>query len=283
MLSASIATLRERKRSLAAESAALTSDAKRQRRRLRMSAAAAARQWVLDEGLRRRVLLIYTLADCTPEPAALYLTAAAAERHWPPRDNADIVRTIEDAFLAADVDEIASLSDVAHPLDAAALRPAIACVEQWRLRSWVEVQNRRGVNPDTRLVLEEFEQMRAALPADLRPGLWLGTPGARVRATRWRRRLGGRFAPLRPRDVVPLPELRARVCGLAVPWDWHAIMSCGSEFGTDFLARIWPRILCHFLAMLKESINIVTNCCRNLGPESGQKSCPFLGRRFGAI
>lgn len=108
MASRAIQDLMARKRALSAELAELGKESKRLRRRARDASAASSRQWVLDEGLRRRTLLIYMLADCTAAPVVVYLVGVASQRHWPAKDTGDVARLVEDVFLAADVDELAA-------------------------------------------------------------------------------------------------------------------------------------------------------------------------------
>lgn len=265
---------------MSVEQAAVTTEAKRLRRRIRDSQAAAERHWVLNEHLRIRALLVYTLAECSVEPAVVYVSSEAARRGWPVRTEAEIARMVEDLFLAADDDEIESFHDQATPSDPDAMRAALAWVEQWRLRPWAESNNRLGIHPDTRLAIETYEARRAALPADLRPRLWLGTPGARKRGTRWRERWGGRDGSLRPRDVAPLPQLRERVCASAGKW---VVMSRVSQFpnfglhrhqvGHDFLPRFRARFWDRFLALALVNNNDVT-ICHNIWQKRGALFVP---------
>ena len=56
---------------------------------------------------------------------------------WPqPKPDEALARTVEDEFLAVDEQYFAALVDLNDPADPAALRDAIAFVEEWRVAVW---------------------------------------------------------------------------------------------------------------------------------------------------
>lgn len=208
-----LADLRKRLRENQEEEARLRTEYKRARRREVDRRAAAAREWSLTESLLHTVLIMYVLADNAVEPSIVFLRQRARQRHWPERSDEDIGSLVEDAFLAADVDALASLSDLDNPSDSAALAAALDYVEQWRVQAWTEARNRLGTAVPTRDVLSQFQERQAALPLALRPRAW-GTSemgSARMRLTRWRQRWGGRVTSLRPREVLPQDVMQEKV------------------------------------------------------------------------
>ena len=89
--------------------------------------------------------------------------------------------------------------------------------EEWGLKEWAEDLNRRrGLAPSTAAVLQEKERRRARVSAAVQPSAWGTAEGARgrMRATRWRRRWGGRFGSIRKREDVTPEELRAKAGAL---------------------------------------------------------------------
>lgn len=206
------ATLRERKRALSASIAEATREARRLKTQLRRTTASAARAWVLPEYLRRVVLIVHLLAHGVSEPAMVFLQQAGRQRHWPHRSDDELESLINWAVLAASVEELVALGDMEAPSDPAAMATAVDLVEQWRVACWTRAQNLKGVAPSTTVVLGEFERGRAGLPAALRVRSW-GTSAeaaARKRASRWRRRWGGRIGALRAREEVSVAEMREK-------------------------------------------------------------------------
>lgn len=202
--------MRLRRCELRREIAAVGREAKRKRWSLRQSAAAAERAWALAGSLLNTVLIICFLADGVVDPAVVFLAGAGRERHWPAKDEEELARIVNAAFMAADVLGIASLCSTDDPSDANAMRVATDVVLQWRTVAWATEQNRKGVAPGASAMLSHAERVRAALPEGVRPRPW-GVPtaaGARKRLTRLRRRWHGRLATLRAREVVPLEEMK---------------------------------------------------------------------------
>ena len=116
------------------------------------------------------------------------------------------------------------------PVNELALRRAMACVAQWRTVTWSARQTaERHVAPDTEALAVEYERVRANFVGPVLAPLWLGTAGARKQGTRLRQRWGGRFAVLRPRDVVSPAVMRAKVAAGLTYFSWGGAMElhCG--------------------------------------------------------
>ena len=204
--------LRARKRALDAEARALSTEIRKNKRAARDRAVAQARAWVLDEGVRRRALLIYVAADCCTDPAVVYLTSIGRERHWfdlADKSEDDLARLVDELFFSH-ISEVLELCDPEAPRDPDAMRDALEYVVQWYTLQWNHSQNRCGFFPVTQQVAEQFELLGAQWPDALRPRRWVGTPGARKKATRWRRRFKVRFGAARAREVLPVEEMQAK-------------------------------------------------------------------------
>ena len=200
--------LRSAKRKLSAELA----DVARHVKAARAKQKTAARAWELTGSVLRIVLAIHTFADAMVDPSIVFLKAKGRECHWGPRSDSELGELVYAAYASASVDEIASLIDFDHPVDAPALSVALSYVEQWRLKEWVTSQNRKGVAPGTGAALDRIAAQRLLLPEHLRPTPW-GTSdssASRKRVSRWRRRWGGRIAKLRIREEVLVEDMRAK-------------------------------------------------------------------------
>ena len=178
------------------------------RRARARQARAAAKAWQLTEHMRRVVLIAQHYA-LVLEPSVVYLKQQGRQRGWPVQSDEDLANMVGDMVLAADVTELGALISM---LDGAALKDAMKAVEEWRLAAWVQEQNRKGVTPSTRAVLEQFERRRGGLPEAAQPSSMgvCSDAGARKRASRWRRSWGGRLAALPVRDVIPVAEMREK-------------------------------------------------------------------------
>jgi len=205
--------LRASRRALRAAIADATRDVSTARRTAAAERASARRGWDVQGHLKDVVLLAYVLGGYAADAAACLLKRRARQYGWRDLPHDDVVRIVEDLFLASDDDELAALRDPEGPHGTAALAAATAHVEEWRLASWVIEQNRTaGVAPTTASVLERYSEHCAHLPAAINPAAphVLGSAAARLWASRWRRRLGGRVAVLRPRDQLPLDAMREK-------------------------------------------------------------------------
>ena len=210
MPGASVDDLRQRTRAAEHALADVTHQHKLAKRRHAAARAAGERAWTLSGSLLDETLLIYTLADCNVTPAVRNLASRAREHHWPPADSETAASIVTSAFLAADLDRLAALSDTDAPANLRAFRHATDVVQQWRLAEWASAQNSKGVAPSTASVLAQWEAARAAVPASVRPAAWGSTSegAARMRASRWRHRHGGRFAKLPLREAVDVPTMQ---------------------------------------------------------------------------
>ena len=207
MAGQTVATLLDERRAVG-DALAQTRAALRQAAR---RSATAARHWVLPERLRSAAIAMYQLAGAA-EPAARYLQACGAERHWPDRAQSELTVLVEDMFLHAGVDDIAALVDAHAPSDPDALAIAHKYVQEWAVAVWARGLNEgRGIAPTNHSLLTEVERHRAQIPEAFRPiGVTCGRRAKRL-LFRMRRRWGGRYAaiPVGEEHVGPA-EVRAK-------------------------------------------------------------------------
>ena len=169
--------------------------------------------WLVEGVKLNIVLAIYVLADCRHEPAVSYLRRMGRQHRWPQKSDTELTVLVEDMFLAADINQLASLSNVDHHDDSHVLRAATDYVWQWRLASWAAKQNDKGITPPTTLVLDQWAKNRIA---DLRPPYLDSTAfaSARMRALRWRRKFGGRIGAIRVRQHTPVDVMQSKVSSM---------------------------------------------------------------------
>ena len=212
LMAAALEQLREHKRKVKEEEASVSRALKQARQRNAGKAAAEDRAWKLVGALLNIVLIIYTLADCEAVPAITFLQKRRLQFHWPARSDDDVRVIVEEAYLAADVDELVALTYASAPSDIGAFRIAVRIVEGWRIAQWTQEQNLRGDAPSTRLVLGRFAMRRLAFPPAVRPETMghAGESAARKRVARWRRLWGGRIATVPVREEIPVMELRSK-------------------------------------------------------------------------
>ena len=206
--------LQERKRKLAAVLAENMREARQLKQRAKDGERGKAKAWKLSSFLQNAVLIIYTLTGCATEPVVTFLANNAKMRHWPEKSEEELISMLDELSHAVDVAQLAALTDLAAPTDEAAMKAALVYVEQWRLADWTRGLNAGpGVAPSTQSVLMHLEQQRGQLPEAVRPKP-LGTTSdasARVWATAWRRRWGGKHGRIQIRDDVPQAELVRKV------------------------------------------------------------------------
>ena len=204
---------RERKRALTAELADVHRAAKRVRKREATRRSASARVWLVEGVKLNIVLAIYVLADCRHEPAVSYFRRMGRQHRWLQNSDTELIVLVEDLFLAADINQLASLSNVDHHDGSHVLRAATDYVWQWRLASWTAQQNDKGITPPTSLVLDQWAKNRIA---DLRPPYLDSTAfaSARMRALRWRRKFGGRIGAIRVRQHTPVDVMQSKVSSM---------------------------------------------------------------------
>ena len=133
-------------------------------------------------------------SPAAPQLSAPHTVSDPANLPW------ELRRLAEDEFMAADLEELAALSDAGAEAAAAKLEV------EWRVACWVAQKNRMGVSPSTTVVLGEFAWRHAGLAEEVRPAAMgsIDQPVARKRVARWRSRWGGRVGKLPVREVVPV-------------------------------------------------------------------------------
>ena len=190
----------------------VSNKARRMRASAKCKASASAREWLLTESMVRVVTIIYMLTEGVPDPGVVFLKQQGLVHHWSAKTDDELEAIVVNAFIVADRDDITALCDMDTPRDAASLATAVRFVEEWRVVAWSVTSNRKGVTPLTSSTLDHFEQRRMELPELVRPDPWGTTASgvSRKKATRWRKRWGGRFARLSTREVVPVADMRQK-------------------------------------------------------------------------
>ena len=233
--------MRQRSRELSAALAQTSRELRAAEREQARERSRQARFWQLSGQLLHTVLIVYFLAGCSADPAVTYLRSCGRQRHWPNKSDDELKNMVEDAFLRVDADELAALTDEDDPGDADAMTAALKVVAEWRVFLWASHLNReQGLAPSTEAVLQRYEELRERMPDAARVA-YLGTVAdarARMWATTYRRRWGGRYGGMRVREAVPLPELENKV----VPqiWDLGWIWD---QFRDHFWSQFWDRFL----------------------------------------
>ena len=190
------------------------------RRQRRIDAA-----WVLTEGIRSVVVMIYVMSQYSVEPAIQFLLACGRERHWAPLDETSLRRLVEDVFMSFDEDAIASMTCLNHPVDHCAMKTAIRYLREWHVVQHARrVNSEKGVAPSSAWMLERAEEFRLALPADRQPRS-LGTlliPSGR----RWMQRLrvswGGRMRKIPPATPLTTTEFAEKAYRVCNSWESNA-------------------------------------------------------------
>ena len=178
--------------------------------------------WVLTEGMRSVVAMVYVMSHYNVEPAVQFLLACGRERHWAPLDETSLRRLVEDVFMSFDGDAIANMACLNHPMDHCAMTTAIRYLREWHVVQQTRRANsEKGVAPSSAWMLERAEEFRLALPADLRPRN-LGTmsnPCGRRWVHRLRFSWGGhmrKIPPALPLTTTEFNEKAYRVCNFWV-------------------------------------------------------------------
>ena len=195
------------------------------RRCLKRARAAQARAdsleskaWAIVGQMREIVLIAYIHADYQTEAAVVYMRSLGRQMHWPDRSDEELERLVTDLFLAADVEELVQLTSESATLHPYVMESAMSYVNQWRVASWVTLQNCKGIAPTSQAVLNEFESARLQLPGESRtPTLGLKADAStRKRLSRWRKRFGGRIGKIRAREEISADSLRFKVSRVCV-------------------------------------------------------------------
>ena len=179
---------------------------RRQLKQARAAAAARTREWELAAALQHTLIVC---AGHDTEPAVHFLATAGRVRQWPQKTAHALQTLVEDLFLAADVDELAALTDTDNSSDMAAMHSAAQCLEEWRFyKRPVSKNTEKGVAPSTRTSLQRLADSRSASGhADPHARGTVAQSRARMFMTRFRRRWGGRYGAIRECDDAPIAEL----------------------------------------------------------------------------
>ena len=175
---------------------------------------AAKKQWLVAGPLLNMVLMIYVLAGYTTKPAAKYLIIAARKRQWPEKPEAEVMRLVGDKFAEArHIEEVAALIDADTAPDRAALKEAIAFVEEWRLfDDTAKLNYEQGVAPSAEFLLQRYEKNIEKLPEDLRPRSRGTSSEASSRMFLWRHRTrwGGIISQIKVAEDIPVATMRGK-------------------------------------------------------------------------
>ena len=165
--------------------------------------------WVLTEGMRSVVAMVYVMSQYNVEPAVQFLLACGRERHWTPLDEKSLSRLVEDVFMSFGGDAIANLTCLNHPMDHCAMKTAIRYLREWHVVEQTRrVNSEKGVAPSSAWMLERAEEFRLTLPVDLQPRS-LGTllnPSGRRWIHRLRAVWGGRIRKIPPAQPLTTTE-----------------------------------------------------------------------------
>ena len=169
--------------------------------------------WALTPQACNMLLAIYILSGYNMDAAGKYLQNLGASRGWPAKAQGQLRRIVEDLFLAANSDNLASLTNIAEPSQPRLLQNAIRYVREWNVFCWARHLNLdKGVAPSTsmlvRQAMAEGVQVcaaRAPIRACVRIPNW-----ARKWARRWRKRWSARIGKIQAREMVSHEEARAK-------------------------------------------------------------------------
>ena len=208
-----LAELRDQQAALDADLAEVRAQMKAAKQKRHSAARKAKKAWQLTEHVSTVALMVYVLAGYAFAPAVKYLVGEAEKKKWPAKPEDEVQDLVGNVFLCTSERDIADLCDLRNPKNPGAAKVAARVAEEWRLAAWVESLNLdRGVAPSADTVLQRWEHQRQALPEGVRPAPRgsAAEPKARMWLMRLRRRLGGRYGRIPPRDDVPLEDMRAK-------------------------------------------------------------------------
>lgn len=176
---------------------------------------ARVRAWEPPPHVRRTALIVYVLADYATEPAAQFLSRQGRMRGWPDKTAEGLAALVENLFEQAHVDDasgLVALTDAENSSDPSAFEAAAPYLEEWRLFAWSRRLNvEKGVAPSTSSLLQQAVANRL-VRGHASPQA-LGTVAesrARMWATRFRRRWGGRFGVIPECEGVSTAELLSK-------------------------------------------------------------------------
>ena len=141
---------------------------------------------------------------------------------WSHKDDGDIHRLIEDAFLAATDEVLLSLLNENGDERIDAKREARKLVLEWCVTEWVRAQSLKEADPTeptTHDMLDQLECIRMAMPENERPLAWgvASDVSARKKASRLRGKWSGRVGKFKTRPQVSPGEMRNKAAA-ACQW-----------------------------------------------------------------
>lgn len=169
----------------------------------------------------QEALLVYVLTNYDADAAAAFLQRRGGSKvtegglfRGPSRQG------IEEEFLRAPLDSIIARLTPRDEREEKSLQRARAFANDWHLERWVQsVNERSGVAPSTRRVLERYDELLAEgqpqddLEGDPRQAI--GESRHRMWAWRWRRRMAVKLKRVRHREHMPLEAMRRKAGGPA--------------------------------------------------------------------
>ena len=167
-MSTTLEDLRQQRQALAEQRADLQRKDKSARQRERRK----GKQWLIDGKLKRVALTIYVVCDYTLEPAVDYLRARGKEFGWPDKGAGEIELLFIRALESYDEEELLGLTDDLTTSNAEEAQEAHKYSLEWAMTLWTALQNEFGIFPSTAAILWKLEQLRLAIPPELRPKSW---------------------------------------------------------------------------------------------------------------
>ena len=222
--------------------AAAVAQARRDLRRARAASKARASVWQMSEMQQRAALIVFASTGYEMEPSVHYLERVGRRRGWPAAAEGALRALVEEWFLAVRVDDLAAMTDAVAPSDPAAMRDAAPVIEEWRLASWVRLQNvEKGVAPSTADLLLKVASCRLVhgQPEPQSRGTSANS-ASRKWASRFRLRWGGRYGALPVGEDLPLEEMLAKARRRFCVWRIY-VQSAASVFAT---VRARPHQVC---------------------------------------
>ena len=135
------------------------------------------------------------------------------QREWQGKPEDEGVGNVEDSFHATQHDEVLVSIDADRTPESAALKEAMAFVEEWRLFDETAGFNyKQGIAPSTEFVLQRYNKHIAELPEDFRPRQ-RGTSAEaanRMWAGRWRARWKGKISKIKVAEDIPVETMRSK-------------------------------------------------------------------------
>ena len=176
-------------------------------------------QWLIEGELKRVALTIYVVCDYALEPAVDYLRMRGKAFGWPDKGVGEIELLFIQALESYAEEELLTLTDELTTSNAEEAQEAHKYALEWAMALWTALQNEFGIFPSTAAILWKLEQLRLAIPPELRPKSWgLGmTATSRKQASRWRRRRGVRIGKVYVKEKLAADEVQKKTLAL---WQW---------------------------------------------------------------